>query len=427
MSVATANKPKRLIYFIGHPNQERSALICQVCKYYETFSKIFTGEFATRTILNLYNLHAIRGKLNAAGELIADTSMSGPHHYLGFIQPYNSFTIEIHHGDELPTYKEHLYKPIPYSPKLAPAGKIVTIPNFNWINGLKITDDLRSKYNMSVYTPNKLISVSSRRIVEKDSLFDNPGILELHLSKIVFPLITDAYRYDLSSFRAQIVPNNEPFSFNQSLVNIYPHAQHKLRIVTYNYSNRYVSDYLMPGNGIFIERHEFIQAITPTNAGCGGYVILGRINSNGLELIAVTVPFGYTLVVDYGAIHGDSTLTGLYSMAMTGNHKAMATADTVFLKSIQTNRNIEVLVSLPNGEISANAPSTAIATVSPLGKALCLTSDVVPNDILAIKDYVLKQKIKKSLSAFERLYFQPIILTGTSSIGWNKTLGLKLP
>ena len=33
--------------------------------------------------------------------------------------------------------------------------------------------------------------------------------------------------------------------------------------------------------------------------------------------------------VTYGTLSGDSTLHGLYMMAMTGNHTAMATADTV--------------------------------------------------------------------------------------------------
>ena len=32
---------------------------------------------------------------------------------------------------------------------------------------------------------------------------------------------------------------------------------------------------------------------------------------------------------------GDSTLHGLYMMAMTGNHTAMATANTVFLKHVR--------------------------------------------------------------------------------------------
>jgi len=102
----------------------------------------------------------------------------------------------------------------------------------------------------------------------------------------------------------------------------------------------------MNGSGVFIERHEFIQSITPLSPSCGGFVILGReieaneLGKKCLELIACAIPFGFTLLVDVGAIHGDSTLTGEFMMAMTGNHKAMKTADTVFLKHRSTRRNV---------------------------------------------------------------------------------------
>ena len=98
----------------------------------------------------------------------------------------------------------------------------------------------------------------------------------------------------------------------------------------------------MNGSGAFIERHEFIQAITPMNKECSGFVILGCEVTKGdnLELVACPVPFGYTLLVDVGSIHGDSTLTGLYMMAMTGNNVAMKTADSVFLKHRETKKNI---------------------------------------------------------------------------------------
>ena len=39
---------------------------------------------------------------------------------------------------------------------------------------------------------------------------------------------------------------------------------------------------LINGSGIFIEKHEFIQSITPLNDQCGGYIILGR-ETNYLE------------------------------------------------------------------------------------------------------------------------------------------------
>jgi len=101
----------------------------------------------------------------------------------------------------------------------------------------------------------------------------------------------------------------------------------------------------MSGSGVFIERHEFIQAITPMSKECSGYVILGTKTNDSLVLIAVTIPFGHTLLVEPWAIHGDSTLRGMYSMAMTGNHHAMRTADTVFMKyKNDTNINVKITI-----------------------------------------------------------------------------------
>ncbi len=44
------------------------------------------------------------------------------------------------------------------------------------------------------------------------------------------------------------------------------------------------------------------------NSKCGGFVLLGREVDGVLELIALPVPYGYTLLVDVQAIHGDSNL-----------------------------------------------------------------------------------------------------------------------
>jgi hypothetical protein len=66
----TSADTKRLIYFIGHKDQTPSALITKVCRDYETFSGLLLGECASRKLANLYNLHAVRGPLNANRELI---------------------------------------------------------------------------------------------------------------------------------------------------------------------------------------------------------------------------------------------------------------------------------------------------------------------------------------------------------------------
>lgn len=80
------------------------------------------------------------------------------------------------------------------------------------------------------------------------------------------------------------------------------------------------------------------------NEQCGGFVTIGRETAESLELVALPVPFGYTLLVDVGSIHGDSTLTGMYMMAMTGNHRAMRTADTVFIKNPETKTNVHFTI-----------------------------------------------------------------------------------
>eukprot|EP00122_Pirum_gemmata_P012333 Pgem_evm1s11456 len=262
---------------------------------------------------------------------------------------------------------------------------------FQWISGRQLLyEDLRDELTGD--------SVSNHT---DDSLFQNPGILQLPERKITME-ITDGSNAICNSnsfhkkYKARIVKNNTPFQFDQKMVEKYPHAQHRLRVITYNYADNYVNDYLVSektekengkivnkkGSGLFIEKHEFIQAITPMNKECGGFVILGSINKNNnnssssnsnnnnnnnynannpsycdddinsscdsqeknqeLELLAVSIPFGYTLLVDSWCIHGDSTLTGMFMMAMTGNHTAMQTADTVFMKNGEENVTVSV-------------------------------------------------------------------------------------
>ena len=193
------------------------------------------------------------------------------------------------------------------------------------------------------------------------------------------------------------------------------HAHLRLRVVTYNYGDRYLDDYLLKeGSGIFIERHEFIQAITPLTPECGGFVLLGRevtVEAEGgttqqLELVACPVPYGFTLLVEVGSIHGDSTLTGLYMMAMTGNHVAMATADTVFLKHRCSRANVRVSCT----------EETAPPVVPGLpGSAFLLTSDEKTLEQLHEDNDALKVKCQSEA-------WKPVVTTGPQALGWEKTM-----
>lgn len=269
----TSRNTKRLIYFIGHNDQDNSVLICKVCKNYETFSKLITGECATRTLLNLYNLHTVRGNLNENNELILNSSMSGPHHYFGWIDPRKTYVI-LSKKHKLSYYLVDSKKKCKYRIPLKTKFEY-SINDINWIKGDQLNGDIKLKYNIGNELRTYLVEDN-----QKDSLFDNPGILLMNEQKLNIPVIQEPWLYDLSSYKASVVKNDEPFSFDQELISKNFHAQHKLRVITYNYGENYVKKYLMKGSGIFIEKHEFIQAITPLNNECYGYILLGRIHKN---------------------------------------------------------------------------------------------------------------------------------------------------
>lgn len=141
----TKNQTKRLIYFTGHPEENNSVMITQICNGYETISKFFiSGECATRTLLNLYNLHAVRG-LIINGQLDLDSSMSGPHHYFGYIDPFKAHSIIIKHG--LPEYYVYPLFMVKSKSKSKICDEyILKISNYNWYSG-RLYNNLEKIYD----------------------------------------------------------------------------------------------------------------------------------------------------------------------------------------------------------------------------------------------------------------------------------------
>lgn len=316
----TKSIAKRLLEF----NHNGVYLAVKLCAGYRTFIDIFadSGENSIRTAWNLYNLRVIRYPRHLPFNL--NSSMSGPHHYLGTLSPFHTYRIIMDNKFLLPRYIQY--------------NSVTSLP-YRYRNSYRVKG---SSYEYQWQSHNSTFT--------DDSLFQRPGTLILYSDTINVEYISEPTRYDFTPFKAQIVPNSSQFGFYKPDIKLYPHAQHKLRIITYHYGPDYLSKYIMPGCGIFLERHEFVQMITPIDKDCGGYILLGRITSdNKLELVATTIPFGCTLIVNPFCIHGDSTLVGTYAMAMTGNHTAMNTADTVFLKTRKgrnlTNVNINLIGS----------------------------------------------------------------------------------
>jgi hypothetical protein len=166
------------------------------------------------------------------------------------------------------------------------------------------------------------------------SLTPDSGVLCMNLDTIYLQGI-DSKCCDFSSFDAELVKNDDPFR-------LVIEKEYSMDVVIYYFGEKYADDFIENGNGIFLETHDFTQIITPLTSSCGGFIILGRVIKGKLQLVGVKIPYGYSIIVHKGGLHGDSTLIGSYSMAMTVDHNAMGTADVFFLKNSENFRNIKV-------------------------------------------------------------------------------------
>jgi hypothetical protein len=242
-------------------------------KDYTTFPR-WNSHCASRILLNLKNLLVYRG-INETNTMI------GPIEYFGQIDPYSS----IFYPDK--------------NKEILPDPPFFNCQKFEW----------------------KKNSIGNT----KGSLFPDSGELILNESEIDIPIISTGY--NLSSFNVRLVPS-EKVTYDVSL------KQKKLFSISYFFSKNYYK-YAIENDGIFVEKHPFIQAMTPVDENSSGFIIVGRIQNFQLHLFGIKIPLGFTLLIDSNAIHGDSTFSGMYRMEMTADHVEMAKADTVYLKNKQ--------------------------------------------------------------------------------------------
>ncbi|MCP5506404.1 MAG: hypothetical protein H7A38_05930 [Chlamydiales bacterium] len=203
----------------------------------------------------------------------------------------------------------------------------VTVIKANWVSGK----------DFHIQQKNVDYGITKRHL--RQSLFKDPGLLEVDRECIELKWF-DPRDVDLSSFKVQLVNNQIPFRLTTKELP----SKDEYRLVTYLYEPLYADWQVERGSGHFIEQHKFSQTMTPLTPQSVGFVVLARTNEipDELELIGVQIPYGYTLVVEEGAIHGDTTLNGLFMMGMTSDHTTMRTADTVFLKYPETRRNARI-------------------------------------------------------------------------------------
>lgn len=289
-------------------------------------SKEWTFEFSLRSFLRLRNLTAVRGDKPG-------TRMIGPADYYGNIEkPHlHLYTIDIDDKgvpiflQENPTESQ---TPKPNSCVKPPSTTVRT----RWI----------SNTDPAIQEVRKQYEKTEQPAVGKN-IFPKGGILEIQDREEIKLKNFDAKVVDLTPYKARLVKNDVPFQ----LTSIPLSHKDEFRAISYMFEPNYASSEVTKGGGVTLETHTFSQTMTPLHADASGFITLGKWKDDSkqeLEIIAVKVPFGYTLIVDPESIHGDATLSGMYMMLMTSNHETMQTADCVYLKNPITRKNVGMVL-----------------------------------------------------------------------------------
>lgn len=280
--------------------------LVQNCEQHNTLPRLSRDgrwECASRSLLRMRNLATRRG--NGDG-----SRMMGPLNYYGNLEEPHKWTYELLLGRHTVHFHRYPRPEVGAADRKPPA--------------------LPEPPATLLRAPLWLSGVSSPRGVRGPSLFRRRGTLWAREATVQPPAF-DARTACLAAYRARLCRNDAPFA----VVDAPRPAKDDLRLVSYLYEPGYLHTQTAPGEGagLFLETHDFPQFMTPLSPDCGGTVWLARWQGEDLAVVAVAIPFGYTLVLEPGAIHGDVTLVGKYLMGMTSDHISMRSADTVFLWS----------------------------------------------------------------------------------------------
>ncbi len=305
------------------------------------FSENGRLKIVTRAYLRLNNIAVFRGDSDSTD---LSRAMIGPNHYLGVLDDTHKYTCKLANTENgILQFVSMGATPEQTLPSQPIQQKDVLMVDAAWVSG-------KHKDNRGEVQKN----LKSNSGAKNQALTDDIGVLKFEGNRYVLPEV-DGTKYDLSSFGAKLVKNDLPFKITKE-------KEDPLDVVTYHFGSEYAKTIVEKKDGLFLETHNFTQIMSPMTADSGGFITLGRWNEKGkLELIGVKVPYGYSIIIDKGAIHGDATFVGSYLMAMTVDHHTMGTADVLYLKgpnkenlSLELSSTKNIHATVPSAEHSGS-------------------------------------------------------------------------
>jgi hypothetical protein len=156
----------------------------------------------------------------------------------------------------------------------------------------------------------KWMNASEVKGTSDDNILGKTGLLILDVSgnalKIPHVEATEEF---LNFYKAHLIEDGECFTLKGT--------QPDFPIFVMQIGKNYVSKYLMKMSGMYIEHHNEPHFHEPLKKGFSGYYILSRKIGDRFYLTAFTIPYGYSVYSEPGAIHEDATTIGLWRVGYT--------------------------------------------------------------------------------------------------------------
>jgi hypothetical protein len=238
----------------------------------------------------------------------------GPTEYYGSIFPNKKYYVEWNHN------KNH----IEFKSGISPLGKYKIPKDSFEINGLQI--------KMKWYYPKN----TDKKQNDDANVFGDSGFANIPRKKFInkIPMYNclDCQTFLYNFFGIKIIP----YGYELPVLDV---KNIQIEMVTYVIKEHFVSKYVHCNEdkcpGIFLEHHKFPHYITPSTTSTRGPCIVGKRLDNGeYLLIAVEIPFGFTIYLPGNCIHNDWYMIGNITTSVTLDDDAKV----VFLRGYNDKR-----------------------------------------------------------------------------------------
>lgn len=144
---------------------------------------------------------------------------------------------------------------------------------------------------------------------KNSNIFDKTSTFICDEQKIKIPIV-NATNENMAYYNCLLVNFNDIFIFSS-------HRTRPYTLFEMFIGRDYVKNYIMQqnfGGGVYLEYHDNPHFHAPSNKSTGGFLTVGKKNSNRLEITGFRIPYGKGVYMPGGVYHNDCFLTGFWNV-----------------------------------------------------------------------------------------------------------------